>query len=79
MGVLPILSELGAEVLLFGPCHSTLIGPEDERWDDIAIIRYPELETFAEMTASDSYRAVMGHRTAALTDSRLVATSASAP
>lgn len=78
-GVLPILAELGAEALLLGPCHATVIGPGSERWDDIAVIRYPDVDTFISMTTSEEYRAIMGHRTAALTDSRLVATGATAP
>ncbi len=78
-GVLPILAELGAEALLFGPCHATVIGPSSERWDDIAVIRYPSVEVFISMTTSDDYRAITGHRTAALADSRLVATGAATP
>ncbi|MCB1011814.1 MAG: DUF1330 domain-containing protein [Microthrixaceae bacterium] len=79
LGVLPILAELGAEVLLFGPCHPTLIGPETEAWDDIALIRYPGVDSFISMTTSEDYLAIGGHRNAALADSRLVPTGAVAP
>lgn len=78
-GVLPILADLGGEVVLFGPCHPGVIGPEDEIWDDLALIRYPDLDAFVTMVGSEEYLAIMGHRTAALADSRLVPTAAAAP
>ncbi|MCP4434214.1 MAG: DUF1330 domain-containing protein [Actinomycetia bacterium] len=75
-GVLPILAGLGAAPVFFGACNPTVIGPDDEQWDDMALIRYPDLATFAGMVASAEYQAIMGHRTAALADSRLVPTDA---
>ncbi len=78
-GVLPILADLGGEVVVFGPCRPTLIGPPEESWDDIALIRYPTLDAFTAMVASPQYQAIMGHRNAALADSRLVPTGAVSP
>lgn len=77
--VLPIVDSLGGEVVVFGPCHRTVIGPTDEQWDDIALIRYPEIGAFMSMASSEDYRAIVGHRTAALADSRLVPTGAIDP
>ena len=77
-GVLPILAALGGELVLFGSCRNTVIGPPDEEWDDIALIRYPDLGSFTTMVSSEEYRAIAGHRSAALLDSRLVPTDAAA-
>lgn len=75
-GVLPILAGLGGAIEMFGGCHGTLIGPDAETWDDIVLVRYPSTATFVAMVSSAEYQAIQGHRTAALSDSRLVRTSA---
>jgi uncharacterized protein (DUF1330 family) len=77
--VLPLLAALGGGIEMFGPCHATLIGPEDEEWDDIVLARYPGVAAFVGMVTSPEYRAIAGHRTAALADSRLVPTGAIRP
>lgn len=75
-GVLPILASIDAGIELFGPCHGTLIGPADEAWDEIVLVRYPSTAAFVGMVTSPEYEAITGHRTAALADSRLVRTTA---
>lgn len=75
-GVLPILAGIGGAIELFGPCHGTLIGPVDEAWDEIVLVRYPDTAAFVGMVSSAEYQAVTGHRSAALADSRLVRTMA---
>lgn len=75
-GVLPILAGIDAGIELFGPCHGTLIGPADEAWDEIVLVRYPNTAAFVGMVSSPEYQAITGHRTAALADSRLVRTTA---
>lgn len=75
-GVLPILAGIGGGIELFGPCHGTLIGPADEAWDEIVLVRYPDTAAFVGMVSSAEYQAITGHRTAALADSRLVRTTA---
>lgn len=69
--VVPLLSGVGGEVVLAGRGGAWLIGP-DERWDDALLVRYPSLQAFGEMTSADDYLAIMGHRDAALADSRLL-------
>lgn len=69
-----ILENLGAEVLYLGDVHGTLIAPPDESWDEVLIVRYPALHSFISMVESADYNAVVKHRTAALDDSRLLAT-----
>jgi len=70
-----ILKEIRAEVVYLGKVHGSLIGPADESWDEVLLVRYPSITTFVAMIDSPAYKAVVKHRTAALEDSRLIATS----
>ncbi len=78
-GVVPLLESLGGKVLFLGGGLKTIIGPADESWDDVLIVRYPSAKTLLDMITSERYRAIAHHRTAALADSRLVATRPDAP
>ncbi|MCB1006421.1 MAG: DUF1330 domain-containing protein, partial [Acidimicrobiales bacterium] len=78
-GVLPIFAGIGGSIEMLGACHGTLIGPDDEEWDDIVLVRYPDTTAFVQMVSSPEYVAILGHRTAALADSRLVRTDAARP
>ena len=46
--------------------------PDDERWDDVLIVQYPDAATIAAMFNDPAYQAIVKHRTAALEDSRLM-------
>lgn len=70
--VSPLLEAAGGEPVFAGTGGPALIGPHDEHWDLVLLVRYPDLEAFGDMTSSPAYVAVMGHRDAALADSRLV-------
>ncbi|WP_444438795.1 DUF1330 domain-containing protein [Pseudomonas sp. A6] len=67
------VSAVGGAVRLLADAHVALIAPEDERWDEILLVRYPSKEAFLSMLADTEYRAATVHRTAALADSRLIA------
>jgi len=69
---LPFLTELGGEVIFYGEGGFNLIGPEDERWDVVMLVRHAGVNEFMAMAQNEAYLAGMGHRTAALTDSRLL-------
>ena len=56
-------------------CGSTVIGPADEQWDVLILVRYPSPTAFIDMVTTPEYQALSGHRTAALADSRLVPTT----
>jgi hypothetical protein len=59
-----------------GSAKAVLVGAEDERWDDVALVRYPDFATFRRIASSAEYRCEAApHRLAALTDSRLIATT----
>lgn len=68
----PFLEQVGGQVLLSAEGGSPLIGPADERWDLILLVRYPDSQAFLSFAGNEEYLAGVGHRTAALEDSRLL-------
>ena len=73
---LPYLKESGGEVLFFGQGGRYLIGPEEEYWDCIMLVQQKSVESFIAFASHEAYLAGIGHRTAALEDSRLLPISA---
>jgi uncharacterized protein (DUF1330 family) len=70
--VVPLVEKHGGRAVWVGRVSATLIAPEGEDWDSAALIEYPSREAFLAMVASLEYRQVEHHRTAALSDSRLI-------
>lgn len=68
----PLFAAAGGKVILSGAAGALLIGPQDARWDQVLIARYPDLAAFIAMTQSPQYHEKAGHRTAAVEDSRLL-------
>lgn len=66
------LAAVGARVVFAGAAADSLIGPPDERWDDVLLVEYPSGQALLTMLGSPQYRAIGHHRQAALADSRLV-------
>jgi hypothetical protein len=62
----------GSIVEFFGTGGHNLIGPEDERWDLAMIVRQASVQDLFAFAANGEYLAGIGHRTAALEDSRLL-------
>lgn len=69
---LPYLHESGGELLFLGDGGRFLIGPPEERWDVVMLVRQQSLASFMAFASHQAYLAGMGHRTAALEDSRLL-------
>jgi hypothetical protein len=69
---LPYLRESGGELMFVGAGGSFLTGPEDERWDMAMLVRQKSVESFLAFASNEGYLAGMGHRTAAIEDSRLL-------
>lgn len=70
---MPHLLESGGEVLFMGAGGAFFIGPADERWDRAMLIRQSSVEAFIAFTSNEAYLTeAIGHRTAALEDSRLL-------
>jgi uncharacterized protein (DUF1330 family) len=68
------VAESGGRILWLGAAFLGLIGPEGESWDDVVLVEYPSPRAFLRMISMPDYQAAAVHRTAALADSRLVAT-----
>lgn len=71
----PLIAANGGSVVWAGRVSASVIAPEDEAWDDAILVRYPSREAFVQMISSAEYQAAAPHRTAALLDSRLIATT----
>jgi hypothetical protein len=69
---LPFLRASGGEMVFLGDGGPWLIGPQDERWDMAMLIRQSSVEAFIAWNSDAAYLAGIGHRTAALADSRLL-------
>ena len=69
---LPFLEASGGEVLFTGMGDAFLIGPPDERWDLAVLVRQSSVESFMAFASNEEYLAGIGHRTAAVEDSRLL-------
>ena len=69
---LPLAEEYGGVVVFSGNSLPAIIGPETEHWDEILLVEYPSVKAFFEMANSEKYQSFAYHRTAAVSDSRLV-------
>ncbi|MDG6772864.1 hypothetical protein QCB45_00795 [Thiomicrorhabdus sp. ZW0627] len=69
---MPFLKESGGEVLLLGNGGPFFIGPEEEHWDLVMLVKQNSLESFVAFASHDAYLIGMGHRSAAIQDSRLL-------
>ena len=69
---LPFLRESGGELKFLGSGGPFLIGPPTERWDMAMLVRQQSVESFLAFASNAGYLAGMGHRTAAIEDSRLL-------
>lgn len=71
-GALAAMREVGGEPIWGANANQVVIGPTDERWDQAFLVRYPSRARFLEMVADPGYQEIVPHRTAALSDSRLI-------
>ena len=69
---LPHLRESGGDLLFLGRGGRFLIGPEAERWDMTMLVKQASVESFLAFAGDEPYLGGLGHRTAALEDSRLL-------
>ena len=69
---LPHLRKSGGDVIFLGAGGAWLIGPDDERWDRAMLVRQKSVAAFLAFAADQAYLAGIGHRTAALANSRLL-------
>jgi len=69
---LPYLEESGGELLLLGDGGEFFIGPGDEQWDVVMLVKQGSVESFFAFASNSAYLAGTGHRTAAILDSRFL-------
>ena len=69
---LPYLLASGGELGLMGDGGPWLIGPAGERWDRVMLVRQSSVAAFMAFATDPGYLAGLGHRTAAVEDSRLL-------
>jgi hypothetical protein len=69
---LPFLVASGGSVEFFGIGGDFFVGPSEERWDLVMLIRQATVADFFDFATDEGYLAGVGHRTAALEDSRLL-------
>ena len=68
----PLLEQSGGELLFLGDGGRYFIGPEDEQWDMVMLVKQQSLASFMAFASDPDYLAGIGHRTAAILDSRLL-------
>ena len=68
----PFLTASGGEVMFYGEGAGFLIGPPSERWDRAMLVRQRSVQDFMAFAEDAAYLTGLGHRTAAIEDSRLL-------
>jgi uncharacterized protein (DUF1330 family) len=69
---LPFLHASGGDINFLGEGGKYFVGPQEERWDLVMLIRQESLNSFIAFATNEAYLAGVGHRTASLEDSRLL-------
>jgi uncharacterized protein (DUF1330 family) len=68
----PFVAAAGGELAFLARGGAHVIGPPDERWDAVLLVRQRSVSDFLAFTSNEGYQRIVGHRTAALEDSRLL-------
>jgi uncharacterized protein (DUF1330 family) len=68
----PYLEASGGGLLWLAKAGPWLIGPEQERWDLAMLVEQASVESVLAFASDEAYLAGLGHRAAALLDSRLL-------
>ncbi|MCO5142562.1 MAG: DUF1330 domain-containing protein [Oligoflexia bacterium] len=76
----PYLEKSGGKLLFFGIGGPFLIGPTDENWDAMMLVSQNSVTDFIAFASNQEYmQNAIGHRAAALEDSRLLPLAESDP
>lgn len=70
--VTPLLAKAGSSLLFSGKGGQVVIGPQDEYWDLVLLVKHESVAKFMAFANDEAYKKIAGHRTAALADSRLL-------
>ncbi|MFT5611706.1 MAG: hypothetical protein ACI9WC_000385 [Arenicella sp.] len=69
---LPFLKQSGGQMTFASEGGNYFIGPQDERWDMVMLIRQNSLQDFMQFASNAEYLKGIGHKSAAICDSRLL-------
>ena len=69
---MPFLTASGGSLALLADGGSYLVGPGEERWDLVMVVRQASVEQFLAFASDEAYLAGVYHRTAAVEDSRIL-------
>ena len=69
---LPYLQDTGGSITFLGAGGDYLVGPSGRGWDMAMLIRQNSVADFLSFASNEAYLAGIGHRTAALVDSRIL-------
>jgi hypothetical protein len=69
---IPFLNASGGTLEFFGTGGHNFVGPAEERWDLVMLVRQASVTSFLAFASNEDYLAGIGHRTAALEDSRML-------
>ena len=69
---LPLLRKSGGDIIFLGKCGHFFIGPSEEKWDLIMLIKQQSIADFLAFATDPNYQKIIGHREAAIIDSRLL-------
>ena len=69
---MPFLTTSGGKLLYLGEGGNYLIGPENRGWDLAMLVSQHSVQAFMEFASNEAYIAGIGHRTAAVADSRIL-------
>lgn len=60
------IADVGGTPGYAGAVTGLMLGEVEENWDMVALVEYPSLEAFQNMTTSPEYQKITVHRTAGL-------------
>ena len=69
---LPFLNETGGDIQFLGEGGKFFVGPQNENWDLVMLIQQNSMADFISFASNEDYLSGIGHRTAAIVDSRLL-------
>jgi hypothetical protein len=68
----PFLKDSDGDIVFMDTCSNFFIGSSDEKWDFVMLIKHQSLQSFLAFASNSAYIKILGHREAAIVDSRLL-------
>jgi len=65
------IEALGGQIVWGAPSMMTLVGPPNERWDEVWVVSFPNRQAYMNLQADPEYEAAVTHWTAALAETRI--------